>query len=125
MNPFDFVNSINTTKKDIMLDDLDEKAYVPFMVNRQLSYFQDTVMLANEMNQYHQIDNKLQYSFFLNTVRKRKRFSKWFKPEQENDVELVKEYYGLSNEKARQPHSLLSIDQIEIIRKRMYKGGRK
>ena len=124
MNPFEFVSSINFTKKDIMIDDLVEKQYAPFMVNRSLSYFQDTVCLANVMNQYHHIDNKLQYHFLINIVRKRKRFSKWIKPETESDIEVVKEYYGYSNEKARQVLSLLSPEQITIIKQKVNKGGR-
>jgi hypothetical protein len=122
MNPFDYVNSINYTKKDVMED---EKTYNGFMVNRSLSYFPDTVVLANEMNKYHHLDNRLQYQFLINIVRKRKRFSKWVKPELENDLELVKEYYGYSNEKARQVLSLLSPSQLQTIREKVNKGGRK
>ena len=125
MNPFEFVSSINFTKKDIMIDDLVEKQYAPFMVNRSLSYFQDTVCLANVMNQYHHIDNKLQYHFLINIIRKRKRFSKWIKPDLDSDTEVVKQYYGYSNEKAKQVLALLSPEQITIIRKKVSKGGRK
>jgi len=124
MNPFDFVNSVNYTKVDIMNDDV-EKSYLPFIVNRQLSYFPDTVAVANEMNRYHQLDNKLQFHFLLNIVRKRKRFSKWAKPIEENDLEVVKEYYGYNNEKAHSVLSLLTPDQIATIKKKVYKGGRK
>lgn len=124
MNPFDFVNSINFTKEDIMMDDLDEKAYAPFLVNRQLSYFNDTVMAANEMNVQSHLDNKLQYHFLLNITRKRKRFSKWFKPEQLDDMEAVKEYYGYSNARARQALSLLSQEEVEQIKSKVYRGGR-
>lgn len=125
INPFDFANSINYTKENIMLDDVAEKDYNSFIVNRQLSYFQDTVLLSNEMNFHHQIDNSLKYQFLLNTVRKRKRFSKWIKPELVSDMEVVKEYYGYNNEKARQSLSLLRPDQLEDLRKRVFKGGRK
>ena len=118
LKPFDYLNSINLNKKDIMIDDLTEKDYNSFLTNRSLSYFYDTVGLANIMNQYHHIDNKLQYHFLINIVRKRKRFSKWLKPETESDIEVVKEYYGYSNEKARQIMPLLSPEQITIIRKR-------
>ena len=124
MNPFDYVNSINNTKEDIMKDDKDEKVYPAFMVNRSLSYFADTVGLANVMNQYHHLDHKLQYHFLINIIRKRKRFSKWIKPTTESDIEVVKEYYGYSNEKARQVLSLLSPEQITIIRQKVNKGGR-
>jgi len=122
MNPFDYVNSINYTKKDVMED---EKTYNGFMVNRSLSYFSDTVVIANEMNRYHHLDSRLQYQFLINMIRKRKRFSKWVKPELENDLESVKEYYGYSNEKARQVMPLLSSSQMETIKKKVNKGGRK
>ena len=100
MNPFEFVNAINYTKKNIMIDDVAEKAYAPYMVNRQLSYFPDTVLAANEMNRCHHVDNRLQFDFFINIVRKKKRFSKWNKPELVSDVEVVKQYYGYSIEKS-------------------------
>jgi len=124
MNPFDYVTSINYTKQDIMNDDQDEKAYPAFMVNRSLSYFTDTVGLANVMNRYHHLDSKLQYHFLINIVRKRKRFSKWVKPQTESDIEVIKEYYGYSNEKARQVLSLLSPEQLTIIKQKVSKGGR-
>ena len=125
MNPFQYVTSITSSKKNLMIDDLDEKAYVAFMVNRSLSYFGDTVVIANEMNKYHHLDKKLQYDFLINIIRKRKRFSKWNKPELVNDVEVVKEYYGYSNEKARQALTLLSSDQIMNLREKVFKGGRR
>ena len=125
VNPFEYVNSINYTKKDIMVDDIAEKAYTPFMINRSLSYFQDTVFFANEMNRYHHLDNKLQFHFYINIIRKRKRFSKWNKPELDSDMDVVKEYYGYSNEKARQALTLLTPSQIEELRKKVSKGGRK
>jgi len=125
MNPFEYLNSINNTKKDIMIDDIAEKGYNSFMVNRGLSYFADTVVIANEMNRHHHLDARMAYDFLINIVRKRKRFSKWIKPETVSDVEVVKEYYGYSNEKARQALSLLTSDQINELKKRVYKGGRK
>ena len=125
MNPFDFVNAINTNKKDLIVDDLSEKSYVPYVINRQLSYFQDTVLLANEMNKHHQLDNKLQFHFLLNTVRNRKRFSKWFKPQDETDLGVVKDYYGYSNDKARQALTILSPNQIKVLKKETQKGGRR
>ena len=125
MNPFDYLNAINDTKKDIMVDDIAEKGYAPFMVNRGLSYFNDTVLFANEMNRYHHLDHRLQFDFYINIIRKRKRFSKWMKPDTASDVEVVKEYYGYSNEKARQALTLLTSDQINELKKKVYKGGRK
>ena len=125
MSPFDYLNAINYTKKDIMVDDIAEKQYVPFMVNRGLSYFQDTVLMANEMNQYAHMDNRLQFDFLINIVRKRKRFSKWNKPEVATDLDVIKEYYGYSNEKARMVHNLLTDNQITELRRKVFKGGRK
>lgn len=125
MNPFEYVNSINATKKDIMVDDIAEKGYAPYMVNKSLSYFNDTVLMANEMNRLYHLDSKLQYDFLINIVRKRKRFSKWNKPELINDVEVVKEYYGYSNDKARQILPLLTLDQIKILREKVSKGGKR
>lgn len=125
LSPFTFLNEINHGKNDIMVDDIVEKQYVPFMVNRSLSYFNDTVLMANEMNIHHHLDNRLQFDFLINIVRKRKRFSKWFKPETKSDVEVVKSYYGYSNEKAYQALTLLTNSQIEELKKKVNKGGRK
>jgi len=125
MNPFEYVNAINMTKKNIMVDDIAEKQYVPYMTNRSMSYFNDTVLIANEMNINHHLDNRLQFDFFINIIRKRKRFSKWFKPESQSDVEVVKAYYGYSNEKARQVLPLLTKEQLEVLKKKVDKGGRK
>lgn len=125
MNPFDYVNAINFKKQDIMVDDVAEKGYAPYMINRSLSYFNDTVLMANEMNVNHHLDNRLQFDFLLNIVRKKKRFSKWAKPETVSDVEVVKEYYGYSNEKAKSALSLLTTEQIDELKKKVFKGGRK
>jgi hypothetical protein len=108
-----------------MKDDIDERGYSPFHTNRSLSYFNDTVGLANVVNQYHHLDNKLQYHFLINIVRKRKRFSKWMKAESESDIDAVQEYYGYSKDKAKQVLPLLSPEQIIIIKKKVSKGGRK
>ena len=124
-NPFQYLNAINDTKQNIMVDDIAEKAYNSFMVNRGLSYFKDTVIFANEMNRNHHLDSRLQFDFLINIIRKRKRFSKWIKPDIASDVEVVKEYYGYSNEKARQVLTLLTTEQINELKKKVYKGGRK
>ena len=124
MTPFDHLNAIKSSKKDIMVDDLAEKDYTGFMVNRGLSYFYDTVLLANVMNQHHHIDNRLKFDFLINTIRKQKRFSKWLKAAKINDIELVKEYYGYSNEKARQALTLLNDAQLNELRQKVYKGGK-
>ena len=125
MNPFDFINSINHTKENLIVDDITEKAYNPYITNHQLSYFSDTVHIVNVLNKYHHLDKKLQYDFLLNIVRKRKRFTKWNKPDDVGNLEVVKEYNGYSNEKAKSIMPLLSPEAIEIIKQRMYKGGTK
>jgi hypothetical protein len=124
-SPFDFLNAINSTKKDIIVDAATEKSYPAYMVNRGLSYFPDTVQLANEMNVAHHLAGRLQFDFLCQIVRKRKRFSKWLKPETAKNIEAVKEYYGYSNAKAQQALELLTPDQIEVIRQKIFKGGRK
>ena len=124
MNPFNYLNSINVTKQDIMEDDVAENGYNSFLINRSLSYFRDTVVLTNVVNQYHHLDKKLQYHFLINTIRKRKRFSKWMKPETESDIEVVKQYYGYNNSKASQVLPLLSPEQLNIIKQKVSKGGR-
>jgi len=124
MNPFEYVKAINNTKKDIMVDDIAEKEYNAFMVNRSLSNFQDTVLYANLMNVNHHVDARLQFDFFINTIRKKNRFSKWLKPLDYKDLDVIKEYYGYSDEKAKSVLSLLDNKQIEELKKRIYKGGR-
>ena len=125
MNPFTYLNSINFSKEDVMVDDVAEKGYNSFLINRSMSYFYDTVGIANVMNRYHHLDNKLQYHFLINIIRKRKRFSKWMKPETESDIEVFKQYYGYSNDKAKQVLSLLSPENIKSIKQKVSKGGRK
>jgi hypothetical protein len=125
MNPFEYLNAINTSKKDLMVDDVAEKAYTPFMVNRGLSYFPDTILFANEMNLNHHIDNRLQFDFLINIIKKKRRFSKWAKPVNIENLELIKEYYGYSNEKAKSVLSLLNNDQINELKARIYKGGKR
>tara|TARA_B100001093_G_scaffold87894_1_gene79856 strand:+ start:3061 stop:3441 length:381 start_codon:yes stop_codon:yes gene_type:complete len=126
MSPFDFLKTINSSKKDLMLEDPDnEKLYNSFIVNRSLSYFPDTVFMANEMNRFHHLDNKLQYHFFINIIRKRNRFSKWSKADNINNIQAVKEYFGYSDSKAKQALSILTEDQITAIQNKVFKGGRK
>jgi predicted CopG family antitoxin len=125
MSPFDYLNAINYSKQNIMVDDLTEKDYNAFMVNRSLSYFPDTVLAANEMNIHHQVDSRLQFDFLINIIRKRKRFSKWDKKKNDSDVEVIKEYYGYNEEKALQILDLLSTDQLNELHKKVNKGGRK
>ena len=125
MNPFDFINDINLGKKGIMVDDLAEKEYAPFITNRALSFHVDTVLFANEMNIHHHLDNRLQYDFFINIIRKQKRWSKWFKPNEVTNLDIIKQYYGYSNDKAKSVLSLLNNEQILELKKRIYKGGKR
>ena len=120
MNPFDFVNAINKSKKDLMTggedDEQAEKDYVPFVVNRSLSYFPDTLMYMNEINQYPDLDKKLQFHFLLNSIRPGKRFSKWVKKEDSVNLLAVMQYYGYGVDKAKQALPLLSNEQLSIIK---------
>jgi len=126
MSPFDFLNAINTTKKDLLREDpLNEKDYSPYMVNRGLSYFSDTVMMANEMNINSGIPKKWQNDFLLTTISKKKRFSQWHKKEKNSEsLELIMDYYKYSTEKAKEVLSIFTDEQIETIKQKMYKGGR-
>ena len=120
----DWLNSINSTKKNIMDEDPDAK-YNPFVINRCMSAYIDTVLLSNELNINSHLDPKLQYDFFINIVRPKKRFAPWLKKEKINSPELVKEYYSYSDEKARVALKILTEDQIEYIRQRMDRGEKR
>ena len=125
MTPFDFINAINLTKKNLFEDPQAEKDYVPFLVNRGLSYFPDTVLYANEMNRNSGIPKDWQFSLFLNTIPKKKRFSKWHKKDADSEsLTLVKEYFGYSSEKALEALSILSDEQLAMIKEKLYKGGK-
>lgn len=124
MSPFDFLNSINSTKVNLLDKDPENiNQYNSFLVNRSLSYFPDTVLISNEMNRLHHIDARLQYDFLINIVRKKKRFSKWDKP-QSTDIECIKEYYGYSDSKAKQIIGLLTSAQLQELKNKVNKGGR-
>jgi hypothetical protein len=115
--------SILQTKQYALLTDLDERSYPAFMVNRGLSYHRDTVMFANEMNRYTNLDNKMKYDFLINIIRASKRpYSKWHKKAQTDDLIAVKEYYGYSDAKAEEVLKILNDDQITEIKKQLYKG---
>lgn len=120
----DWLNSINFVKNDIIQEDpLTEKEYVPFIVNRSLSYFPDTLFHANEMNCNHFLAKKLQYDYLRNVVRKRKRFSKWDKKVQNDDIDVIKTYFGYSTKKAIEVLSVLSKNDIKKIRESIQTGG--
>ena len=125
MSPFEYINDITYNKKGIMVDDISEKDYNAFIINRGLSMYQDTILFANEMNKYHHLDARLQYDFFINIIKKRKRWSKWIKPQDIDNLELIKEYYGYSNEKAKSVLPLFSNEELEILKQRIYKGGKR
>ena len=125
MTPFDFIKSISENKKDLMLDKLAEKEYNAFMVNRGLSFFPDTILYANEMNMNHHLDNKLQFSYLINIIRPRKRFSKWAKKKEDSDLNLIMKYYGYSIDKAKSALAILSEEQIKMIKERTNEGGTK
>jgi hypothetical protein len=124
MNPFDYVNSINHSKKDLMIGEDEEKAYPPFLVNRSLSYFQDTVLLANEMNKCAHIDNRMQYDFLKTAVRPRKRFSKWHKKTSSDRIDIIKAYYGYSDAKAQAISDLISEATLKEMKEILSKGGK-
>lgn len=125
MSPFDFLNSINYTKENLFVDPQAKKDYEPFIVNRGLSYFHDTVFAANEMNRYSNIPEDWQFFFLLNTITKKKRFSKWSKPDKETEsLKLVKTYFGYSNERAKEALGVLSDDQLKMIEEKLNKGGK-
>jgi hypothetical protein len=125
VSPFEYINDITYNKKGIMVDDISEKDYNAFIINRGLSMYQDTILFANEMNKYHHLDARLQYDFFINIIKKRKRWSKWIKPQDIDNLELIKEYYGYSNEKAKSVLPLFSNEELEILKQRIYKGGKR
>lgn len=121
----DYVPAISHTKKNLMdsEDELWEKSYQPYLINKTFSYYLDTVLYSNEMNLHADVDNKLQFDYLLNSIRPRKRFSPWNKKEIDSDIEVIKEYYGYSNRKAEEVLSILSDAQIEYIKSKLYKGG--
>ena len=123
MNLSEILNSINYNKEDIFQDlpDVTEKEYVPFVVNKCLSYFPDTILQANNMNMHHGIDPRMQYHYFQNSIRKRKRFSKWNKSSTHEHLDLVKRHYGYSNQKAEEALRILSDNQLEHL-KHLHKG---
>jgi hypothetical protein len=126
MSPFDYLNAILQNKKQLIVDEITEKDYSPFMVNRGLSYHKDCIMYANEMNTRHFVDKKLQFDFLLNTVRSQKRpFAKWVKSEKSEDLACIKQVYGFSDSKAIEALRLLSKEQIQKLKEQTDIGGLK
>ena len=122
----EYLKAINTSKERLMdsEDEQWEKKYLPYIVNKCLAPFQDTIFLVNEMNMNHQIDKKLQFDFLLNTLRTRNRYTPWLKAKKEKDLECVKEYYGYGNEKAKSALDILNDEQLETIVNSLNKGGK-
>lgn len=123
LTPFDFINAISHTKQNLMESENVESQYKPYVINKGLSFYPDTVIQANEMNSRPHLDKKMQFNFLINIIRSKKRFSKWLKPEKLEHLELIQEYYGYSKEKARQVLPLFSNEQIDYLKRRIKKGG--
>ena len=123
MSPFEYLKAINETKEDVMLTSHDEKKYSAFIVNRGLSFFMDTIFQANELNRNHHLDSRLQFDYLLNSIRQKKRYSKWLKNEKIDNLDIVKEYYGFSNEKAKDALKVLSDEQLGYIKDKLNQGG--
>tara|TARA_R110000822_G_scaffold244138_4_gene372879 strand:- start:1277 stop:1648 length:372 start_codon:yes stop_codon:yes gene_type:complete len=123
MNLSEVLNAINYDKTPILDDELQEKEYVPFVVNRCLSYFPDTILYANKVNRYNQLGKKMQFDYLRLSIRPRKRFSKWIKSQEEKDLQLIKDHYNYSNERASEVLRVLTSNQIEDIRSLYQYGG--
>jgi len=126
MNLGEILSSINHNKENILRerDEREEKQYAPYVINRCLSYFPDTIFLVNSMNCIPNVDKRMHYEFLLTSVRKRKRFSKWLKKEQDIRLDWIKEYYNVSEKKAREYISFLTDEQIEDIKSRTTYGDK-
>ena len=123
----EYLNAINFTKKDLMKseDELWQKKYPAFIVNKLLSAFSDTIMFVNEMNRNHFLDKDMQFQFLLNSIRTKNRYSPFLRASKLKEIECVKEYYGYSNDKAKAALDILTKDEIKIIKEKLYKGGTK
>jgi hypothetical protein len=126
-NPFDFVKSISS-KEYLINSDLDEKDYSPFLVNKAISFMPDIALFSNEVNRMGNLDKKLQYDFYFHAIPKKKRYSSWLKKEASNidvdsDLELLSKLYCINNLRAIEYLSILTEDQMVIIRELMNEGG--
>ena len=122
----DWLNSINFNKTNLIEEDPSTiKDYAPYIINRCLSGNIDSILFANEMNKYSFLDKDMQYLFYLNTLRKKKRFSPWLRKDKVTDLQCVKQYYGYSNEKASQALKILTTQQLDFIKQRLDIGGSK
>jgi hypothetical protein len=123
MTPFDFVNSITFNKNNLIKEQYEERAYVPFVVNQALSYYNDTILFANQVNLYPTLDNKMQYDYLRHSITKRKRFSKWIKTRNSEDVDAVRRFYKYSWSKAAEAVKCLTEQQLAEIKSRLQQGG--
>ena len=128
-NPFYYINSVSHLKKDMMRgtdnDELSEKEYKPFLANRSLSFHADSILYSNEMNRLGHLDNLLQYDFYMNSLRSRKRFSKWMKPEESENVDIIREVYKCNLKKAIDASRILTKEHIKSLKESLYTGGMK
>jgi hypothetical protein len=127
MKPFDYVNAVSDSKKDLMVgtenDELAEKGYNPYLTNKSLSYHVDAILYVNEMNQYASLDNKLQFDYYLHGLPKKKRFSKWSKKQENEDIEVVSEWYGCNYSKAAEILKIINKNTLDLIKHKLQKGG--
>jgi hypothetical protein len=124
VNPFDYVDSILKTKENLIVDEISEKAYVPFLTNRALSYHPDTILYAQEMNTNHHLDHKLQFQYLINTIRpKARKKSKWAKRKEDTDIEAIQQYFGYNYQKAKVALSILTEENVKTIKEKLDKGG--
>jgi hypothetical protein len=124
-SPFDYVKAISETKQNMFLEEIAEKEYVPFIINKSLSYFIDTIMYANEMNRLNQAPKEWQFEYLRLSISKGKRYGGWVKKDKDSEnLPYVKEYYKYSDEKAKQALSLLTDDDLAIIKQKLFRGGR-
>jgi hypothetical protein len=124
-SPFDFIDSISSSKKDIMQTPEDEKNYQSFIINRGLSLFSDTIFFANEMNIAHSLSNRMKYDFLRLGIRQKKRYTKWPKKIKNEDIDLIKQSYGYNDRKAYDVLKILSNEQINYLKEELYEGGLK
>lgn len=127
MNVFDYVTAVSDTKKDIMTgtenDDLAEKGYNPFITNKALSYHVDSILFANDMNLHPSLDNRLQFDYFLHSLPKKKRFSKWAKKTENEDIDLICEYYSCNYTRATEILKIINNKQLDLLKQKLQKGG--
>lgn len=127
MKPFDYINAVSDNKKNIMVgtenDDLAEKSYNPYLTNKSLSYHADAILYVNEINQYANLDNKLQFDYYLYGLPKKKRFSKWAKKDENEDIEIISQWYGCNYSKAAEILSLINKNTLDLIKQKLQKGG--